>query len=67
MIGDMTREGQAIMIIHRIREVINSSETDPETRQTLQKIIDWITSEFLEQNEKISQKMQSLLQINNDY
>lgn len=57
MIGDMTREGQAIMIIHKIREVTNSSKTDPETKRILQEIIDWITSEFLEQGEEIGQKI----------
>ncbi len=66
MLGDMTREGQVIEIIHRIREVKNSPKTDFKTKQILQEIIDWITSEFMEQGQEISQKTQSLLRINRD-
>lgn len=57
MLGDMTREGQAIRIINRIREVKKIPETGSETKQILQEIIDWINSEFLEQGEEIGQKV----------
>lgn len=64
MLGDMTREGQVIEIIHRIREVKNSPKINSETKQILQEIMDWITSEFMEQGQEIGQKTQSLLRIN---